>query len=275
MLGVGSPLHRGCPPCSPPPSFPPPRLHALSHLCTPHPLCAGRWVHKGVSAPTISTPPLFTHPFAQTAPLALPPPLRPPLVARTPFPRPHPLRANEDAKGVVCTLLPLVRSPAPPHLAPPCLTFHTLHFARMPGAQEGQCATSPPFRLWAAVPSTWAAPRPACTPSTPFAHTLGAGQTERPPSLSVHEQAPPPRLLPLPRLMPHLPRPPPPFARMRWEGQEGQCASPPSIRPSTQASPPPPAHLSLCPHAREAQETVPPSLPCAGSPLHLGSTCPL
>ncbi len=66
----------------------------------------------------------------------------------------------------------------------------------MPGVQEGQSVIPLPFRSWAAVPSAPAAPHPSCTPSTPFACTLEAGRKECPPSLSIHEKAPPPRLLP-------------------------------------------------------------------------------
>src|SRR6266702_5219763 len=101
--------------------------------------------------------PPFTHPLCT-----------PPLVARTPFPRPHPFRANGDANGVVRSLLPLLRGPLPCPVSPhplPCPALPALPFAHMPGAQEGQCATPPPFHSQAAVPSAQAAPHPACTPS--------------------------------------------------------------------------------------------------------------
>src|SRR6266702_4019767 len=117
-----------------------------------------------MSAPTISAPPPFTHPLCT-----------PPLVARTPFPRPHPFRANGDANGVVRSLLPLFRGPPPP-LFPPR--------PRPPPTPPAR----PPF-----------APLPGLHPTLPARpRTLGAGRTERPPSLSVPEQAPPPGLLPLP-----------------------------------------------------------------------------
>ena len=54
----------------------------------------------------------------------------------------------------------------------------------------------PSFRFAGSGAICPAAPHPGCTPSTPFARTLGAGRTERPPSLSVREKAPPPGLLP-------------------------------------------------------------------------------
>ena len=117
----------------------------------------------------------------------------------------------------------------------------------------------PPFRSRAAVPSTRVAPRPACTSSTPFARTLGAGRTERPPSLSVREQAPPPRLLPLLRLTRHPPRAcalPHPLCKCGGRGRGDSAhlplpfAPPPGLRHPRPpvydapclARPPPPLH---------------------------------
>src|SRR6266702_2833478 len=118
---------------------------------------------------------------------------------------------------------PRSRLPFSPPAPLPCLALPALHFARMLGAQEGQCAVPPPFRSRAAVPSAPAASRPGCTPSTPFARTLEAGRTERPPFPFARRPLRPAAPSRLTRYPPRA-RPPPPFARMRGEGQEGQCA---------------------------------------------------
>src|SRR6266702_4298091 len=77
------PPHR-YPPRSPPPSFPPPRLSVPSQLRTPHPFCADRWVHKGVSAPTIATPLRFTHLHCTGRPTCVATPFASPLSSRAP-----------------------------------------------------------------------------------------------------------------------------------------------------------------------------------------------
>src|SRR6266702_1088549 len=147
---------------------------------------ARRWVALHRRCPPRSPPPLLPPPRLR-APLCTG---RPTCVA-TPFA--SPLRR---AHGLPRPLSPFpLPRPAPPR---PPLCAHA-------GGAGGTVCHPPPFRSRAAVPSAQVAPCPACTSSTPFAHMLGAGRTERPPSLSVHEKAPPPGLLPLPRLMRHPP----------------------------------------------------------------------
>src|SRR6266702_7285540 len=210
MLGIGSPLHRRCPPHSPPPSLPPPRLHALSRLCPPHPFCAGRWVHKGVSAPTISAPPPFTHPFAQTTPLALPPPLRPPSCRTHSVSVPSPSSRKQGRKGGSAHPPPThVQSACPALPCPlPCLALPILpRPARPPLCMHargtgGTVHHPPPFPF----PGSGAI-CPSCTP--PQLHALhplctyAGGRAERASSLpSVRERAPPPTLPPLAYALP-------------------------------------------------------------------------
>src|SRR6266702_983694 len=123
-------------------------------------------------------------------------------------------------------------------------------------------------------------------PSTPFAHMLGAGRTEHPPSLSICKKAPLPGLLP-PSLRATccvcaLPHP-----LLECGGRDRRdSAHPPFHLPlclsyatpipwvmMCLASPhlAPPTPLPLCTHAGEAQGMVSP-LPVHGSPLHLCHT---
>ncbi len=124
--------------------------------------------------------------------------------------------------------------------------------ANVGGGTGGIVHTSPSVR-----PSTRAAPDPACTPSTPFTHALGARWTERPPPLShsragLSAWAAPPlppglhatchaRALPCPCVNP-------------GEGQEVQCAptlpfvpQPGLCSPGYDAPCPPPPRLRLSP----------------------------
>ena len=57
-----------CPPRLPPPHSGPPFAYTLLSVHTP-PFYTDRWVHKGVSASTISTPSCLLTPFAQATPL--------------------------------------------------------------------------------------------------------------------------------------------------------------------------------------------------------------
>src|SRR6266568_283412 len=97
---------RFTPPSSLPPSLTtsvipdPPFAYALPSVRTP-PFYADRWVHKGVSAPTISAPSRLLTPSAQAAPLMWPPPLCPPSRRAHPVPVPSPFRAYREEKGVV------------------------------------------------------------------------------------------------------------------------------------------------------------------------------
>src|SRR6266702_4227499 len=191
----------------------------------------------GVGLPSIVAAPLVHHLlrsrplplFAQAALLAWPPPLCPPFVMHTVRPtlsRPSP-----------CPPPPRPALPRPP------LCAHA-------GGTGGTVRHPPPFRSRSAVPSTPVAPRPACTSCTPFARTLGAGRTERPPSLSVREQAPPPGLLPLPRLTRHPPRAralPHPLCECGERGRRGSAHLPlPFAPPPGLCHPRPPVYDAPC-----------------------------
>jgi len=170
----------------------------------------------------------------------------------------------------VHTLLLLVHGP-PPHPAPalPCLALPALPFARMLGVQEGECSTPPPSRSQAAVPSAQAAPHSSCTPSTSFARMLGAGQTERPPSLSVHKQAPLPGQLLLPlAYVPPTACTPSPILCINVGGMVPThplpFASLLGLHPTPPACTPPPLHACW----GQGRQSSPPSLSiCEQAPL--------
>ena len=129
-----------------------------------------------MSASTICAPhPVYSPPLHRPPHLPGHPLCVPPLVARTPFPP--------------CPASPCFALPALPRPVRPPLCAHA-------GGAGGTVRHPPSFRFAGSGAICPAAPHPGCTPSTPFARTLGAGRTERPPSLSVHEKAPPPGLLP-------------------------------------------------------------------------------
>src|SRR6266702_1088553 len=220
-----------------------------------------------VAAPLVhhllcSRPPVCPPPFAQAALLAWPPPLRPPFVARTVCPalsRPSPC-------------------PAPPRLALP--------FVRMPGAQEGQCATpllsvrgqqSPLPRLHPALPAR---------PPPPLHTCWGQGGQSVPPPFPFTRKRLRPGCSPSPGLCAtrRACACSPTLCANVGRGAGGAVRTSPfrsPLRPGF-AIPAPrfttrltsPARLPLCTHAGEAQGTVPPPLSCVGSPLHPGCAPP-
>src|SRR6266702_1015825 len=85
-------------------------------------------------ASPVYSPPLCRLPHLRGYPLCVPP-----LVTCTPIPLPCPLRANGDANGVVCTLLPPVCSP--PRPASPCP--HALPRLARPASPCPSCLALP------------------------------------------------------------------------------------------------------------------------------------
>ncbi len=188
-----------------------------------------------MSAPTISAPPHLLTRFAQTAPPAWPPPLCPPSHCVHPVSVPSPSSRKRGRKGGSAHPPPAraVPRPAPPHPASPsplCACW----------GRRRDSAPPPSFPFTGSSPLYL-----GCTP--PRLHVLhplcthAGGRVDRASPLPFRSRAsasaraapPPPAYAPPAARA----RPPPPFVRMRGEGQGGQCAPPPSVRPSTRASP--------------------------------------
>src|SRR6266702_492814 len=227
---------RFAPPSSLPPSLTtslipgPPFAYALPSARTP-PFYTDRWGHKGVSAPHHFRPLPFTRPLRTGRPTYWPPPLRPPSRRAHPVPAPSPFRAYGDAKGVVRTLLPLVRGPpprpcpAPPRPPRPPLCAHA-------GGAGGTVLHPPSFPFAGSSPLC-----PGCTPlQLPALHLLCAhagGRADRASPLPFRSRA----------------------------GSSPRAAPPPGLCATRRAR-----ALPLCTHAGEAQGTVPPPPPSPGGP---------
>src|SRR6266702_4019765 len=185
------PYHFRAPPVYSPPLHPPSRrAHPVS---APSPFSRKRGRKRGSALP----PPALSRSPAPPFPAPPPPPPHPactPSVRPSARAAPHPACTPSHAGGRADRASPIpFRSRAGPSAwAAPPPARPTRHpprarppFTRMRG--EGQCAPPLPF-----------APPPRLH-STPPArpHTLGAGRTERAPSLSIRKHAPPPGLIPL------------------------------------------------------------------------------
>src|SRR6266702_3173728 len=168
--------------------------------------------------------PPFTHPLCTDRPTCVATPLRPPSPCAHPVSVPPPSSRKPGRKGGSAHPPPAcaVPHPALPPALPRPASPSPLRACR---GRRRDSAPPPSFPFAGSSPLY-----PGCTP--PRLHVLHP--------LCTHAGGRADRASPLPfrsRARPSAPAAPPPLVRMRGEGQEGQCAPPPSVRPSAQASP--------------------------------------
>src|SRR6266702_2602130 len=213
---------------------PAPHLRTPSRLRTPHLSTQTGGCTKVSRPPPFPRPPVYSPPLHRP----WPPPFRPPSHRAHPVSAPSPFRAYGDAKGVVRTLLPLVRGPPPsplracrgrrrPYAPPPLLPV------------RGQQSPLPGLH-----------PTPAARPPPPLHACWGQGGQSVPPPFPFTSRP----------LRPARPPPPPPSPH--------PPPSPRLPRDPLRARPPP---LHAC---RGGTRDGAPPLPFAGRPLHPGCTSP-